>query len=292
MKKATAISIFCGLLVQNYTLADNNVDGNDTIDHLDNYDALFIPGSRAPYTSEEMTHIRNWLMSKTKVLFIGGDSDYSGYFNASASINPLLEFLGSSIRLDAGAIADATNNDGMSYRVLATQPGNGTIGSIVNVGIKQILLHGPTAIYGYMNNAPVDLRNTTIPNVEVLFYYSNTSQPLDQDVSDSEADFYFKHGSVIGNYPAVVVERINSSYLVLAGEALFTDYKNMFGIRGEHGTPLDNYAFVIQLLNYVLKDIKPRTTPTPTNIGNTSVLYTLIGILGVPVYTYLRRYRR
>lgn len=241
--------------IANYTSAGNYVEENDTIENLKNYQALLIPGSRDPYSSDELETIRTWLYEKARVIFIGGDSDYGGFFNASKSINPLLNYIGSNVRLDAGAVADVENNDGMSYRVLATQPGNGSIGSVINTGLKQILLHGPTAIFGYVNDTAVDLRKTEIPNVEILFSYSNISVPLDQDASFTNEDFYFNIPE-IGNYPAVIVEKIQDSYLVLAGEVLFTDYKNMFGSEGEHGSVLDNHEFVVRLLNYLLPKVE------------------------------------
>ena len=256
--------------INNYTSAGNDVFELDNLNNIDQLNALLIPGSRTSYTDEELNAIAQWFHQGHKLLFITADSDYSGIFQSDASLNPLLRFLNSSLRFDSGAVADAIHNDGMSYRVIATQPGNGTIGSQVNIGITQILLHGPTTVFGVIDGQAVDLRNTTIPNVEILFSYSNDSQILDQDVSEVDSDFYFYHTEKQGDYPAVVAEKMNNSYLLLAGECLFTDYKYMFGTTGEHGTPIDNHYFTIRLLNYFYElywksEITTKLTTTTTN---------------------------
>ena len=68
-------------------------------------DALVIFQPGFVYTTQEMIDIWDFLATGNKTLFIGGDSDYGGFFLPTYA-NALLESLGSKIRLDATAISD------------------------------------------------------------------------------------------------------------------------------------------------------------------------------------------
>ncbi|MHA1115794.1 MAG: hypothetical protein ACTSRR_13255 [Candidatus Heimdallarchaeaceae archaeon] len=236
-------------------------------DFLTNFDAdadaLFMSGPDEMYTGAETEKIKEWFSQGGKFLFIGGDSDYGGYFSPAA-INSLLRNLGASIRLDSTSISDETNNDGASYRVAATQPGTGDVAKKVTKGMKAgFILHGPCSIVGYNTSAAVpeylDLRNVTLPSVEILYKYSADAVSGDSDVSGLPTDLYAE-SDITGNYPAVVLETIGNSYLVLAGEAIFTDYKSMydqFTETGEYnGGVTYGQMFVNNLVNYFLGTVQ------------------------------------
>ncbi|UJG44765.1 MAG: hypothetical protein K9W46_06175 [Candidatus Heimdallarchaeum endolithica] len=222
-------------------------------------DALFMSGPDEMYTGEETQKIKDWFNQGGKFLFIGGDSDYGGYFSPVA-INNLLRNLGANIRLDSTSISDETNNDGASYRVAATQPGTGDVATKVTEGMEAgFILHGPCSILGINTTTAVpeylDLRTATLPNVEILYKYSAVAVATDSDVSELPTDLYAE-SETEGNYPAVVLETIGNSYLVLAGEAIFTDYKSMYDQFTETGEYNDGVTygqmFVNNLINYFL----------------------------------------
>ncbi len=82
----------------------------------DSAGALFIPSyTESTYTLDEKNMIRNWMQLGDKLLFIGGDSDYGGYYNPT-EINDLLQFLVAQIYFDRTSIEDPDSNDGSAYR--------------------------------------------------------------------------------------------------------------------------------------------------------------------------------
>ncbi len=247
----------------NLTAASNTVAMLEGDNYLKNFtssaDALFMSGPKYAYNTTETEAIRSWFDQGNKFLFIGGDSDYGGYYSPVA-VNNLLRTLGAHIRLDSTSISDPQNNDGAAYRVAATQLGNGTIGSKVTEGMKAgFILHGPCSILGVNTSDPLvpylDLRTTKLPNVEILASYSAVSVAEDSDGSELPTDLYSTIKTQ-GNYPAVVVETIGNSYIVLAGEAMFTDYKSMYNQITETGTYNNGTTygmmFVNNMINYFL----------------------------------------
>ncbi len=225
-------------------------------------DALFISQPSDNYSTLEMTNIMNFLQSGNKSLFIGGDADFGGY-NATHT-NILLEFLGSKIRLDSSQIIDSVYNDGMDYRVAAMNYSSGIIGTNVSQNcIAGIIMHGACAILGYEDSSTVDLRNNTIEGVEVLLSYSESSTAANIDGSDTEYDIYSKDSvDESGDYPAVVCETLlfdgKKSYIILAGEVIFSDYKRMYDQYTSNGVYNGGIhygqMFVNNLINYFLDD--------------------------------------
>ncbi|MHA1115795.1 MAG: hypothetical protein ACTSRR_13260 [Candidatus Heimdallarchaeaceae archaeon] len=243
------VHITYDLFKTDYLESGNIVDEIENFTNIYDYDMLLIPASRVNYTLDEMNAIKTWFANPDKLLWIAGDSDYAGQFISHKSINPLLEYIDSKLRLDSGAVSDLYSNDGTGYRVIATNPGTGTVAKKVTKGVKRILLHGPTSIYGLENGNFVDLRTQKIEGIEVLFSYNESAEMLDQDYSNTESDFYISIDEK-GNYPAVVYEDFGESHLIVSGEVLFSTYKNMYGEEGEHGSPIQGKLFVNNLLNY------------------------------------------
>ncbi|MHA1868539.1 MAG: hypothetical protein ACTSVB_06380 [Candidatus Heimdallarchaeaceae archaeon] len=276
------VHITYDLFETDYLESGNVVDEIENYTHIDDYDILLIPASKINYTSDEMTIIKTWFANADKLLWIAGDSDYAGQFISHKSINPLLEFLDSKLRLDSGAVSDLYSNDGTGYRVIATNPGTGTIGSVVNEGVERLLLHGPTAVYGMENGDFVDLRTETIEGIEVIFSYNDSAEMLDQDYSNTESDFYTSLDEK-GNYPAVVYEDFGVSHLIVSGEVLFSSYKSMYGEEGEHGSAIQGKLFVNNLLNYFYK-----SKGLPFNFPIFVVSLSLISV----VVFYLKQKRR
>jgi hypothetical protein len=226
-----------------------------------NADALIIAQPQSNYSTLEMTNIMNFLSSGNKTLFIGGDADYGGNYNATYA-NDLLAFLGSKIRLDSSQITDSVYNDGMDYRVAAKDYGGGIIGTNVSTGCNAgIIMHGTCAILGFEDSNLIDLRATAIDGIEILLSFSENSTAGDSDGSDNEYDLYSKDvPEDTGNYPAVACETLllggKKSYIVLTGELIFSDYKKMYDQYTEAGTYNGGIhygqMFVNNMLNYFL----------------------------------------
>ncbi|MCG3226608.1 MAG: hypothetical protein H7645_06800 [Candidatus Heimdallarchaeota archaeon] len=228
-------------------------------------DALFISQPDSGYTVQEMSFILEFLSKGNKTLFIGGDSDYGGYYQPDF-INDLLDFLGSKIRMDSTSIYDDVINDGDNWRIFAVNYGNGTIGDILKQNCDAgISMHAPCAIVGYNDSTVVDLRNNTLEGVEILLSYSVNATSVDTDFSMTEYDLYSKDNLTAlenGNYPAVVCEILNIgeniSYIILAGEVIFAEYKNMYDqytISGIYNGGIHyGQMFIDNLVNYFLSN--------------------------------------
>ncbi len=224
-------------LYLNLSESGNAVVLNDAKFRLDSRaDALFIPDPYTEFTTIEKQMIKDWFDQGDKLLFISGDSDYGGYFQPS-HVNNLLTYLESHVRLDSTAIYDSVYNDDADFRVAAVTYGVTQTALIASEGcMAGIMMHAPCAILGYNDSKYVDLRNTTLPNVEVLLSYSENATSYDSDVSATDTDVYSLDNISAyenGNYPAVVYEKISTSgssdsHLILAGEAIYSDYKNMY----------------------------------------------------------------
>jgi len=253
-------------LIGNLTHAGNEVILCDSFFDLpSDADALFLPDANTEYSSSEQMTIKEWFYSGDKLLFVGADSDYGGYFNPYY-LNNLLHFLDAHVFVDGTSIEDFVENDGAVYRVVATNYGNGSIGLIVNNNCDSgIIMHGPCSILGFDETSLtyVDLRNTTLENVEILLSYSINSSCIDSDDSLSELDLYAYSG-IMGDFPAVVYEEFDftsaeNSHLIVAGECIFSDYKLMYDlfteggyyIRGTHS----GFTFVNNIINHFVKSV-------------------------------------
>ena len=250
----------------NLSLTGNSVILNDEEFQLPLHaDALFIPDPYIEFTSSEKQIIKEWFEQGSKLLFISGDSDYGGYFQPEP-VNNLLTYLDAQIRLDSTSISDTVYNDGADYRVAAVTYGTTPTALTVSEGCEAgCMMHGPCAILGYNDSKYVNLRNTTLPNVEVLLSYSENAIASDADVSSKDTDLYSLDNLTAfenGNYPAVVYEKITTSgssesHLILAGEAIYSDYKFMYEQRTESGVYNGNvqygFKFVNNIINYFVE---------------------------------------
>ena len=242
----------------NLTLAENNVTINtDSIPDLNLTTALFISQPNAYYNTTEKAIIKSFLELGDRTLFIGGDSDYAGYFTPIYA-NDLLIALNSSLRIGADSVSDTVyNDDGAAYRVIAPAYGNGTIANIIKQDCTDgILMHAPTSVLGYNGTDIIDLRYETLENVEVLLHYSEYAVCQDSDVSETIYDFY-EIGDV-GLMPAVVCEKLvfgdNVSYIIVAGEVIFADYKKMYDQITPNGLTHYGQMFCDNIVSFFLEN--------------------------------------
>ncbi len=286
-------------IIANLTYYRNNVYFiNETWSLTDETDILFLTHPNDFFTLEEKQSVKDWFSLGDKLIFGCGDSDHGGYFS-SDPIDDVLEFIDAQIMIDGTSIEDPVFNDGSAYRVAATEYGNSVTAINVSSGCEAgIMLHGPCAILGYNGSNYVDLRKEILPNVEILLSYSNFSISKDTNYSYLEKDLYDGEESYL---PAVVYERIenglnNDSHLVLAGEAIWTHYKNMYDQLTERGTYNGGIhygqLFVNNILNYFID-----TQVEVIIIGTTAVSMGLVEVmisvlcLGVTIIFYFRRKR-
>lgn len=233
-------------IMNNLTEAGNTVILiNETWELPDEVDILFLTQSDDLYTICEKCDIINWYNLGNKLIIASGDSDYGGYFDPTP-INEVLEALGAMLRLDGTSISDSVNNDGASYRAAATEFGYGDdlyddlVFNLTEGMEAGLILHGPCSIVADQGTMIKGLRigedeESVYPlKLEMLLTFSNESYAADSDFSNGELDVY---DNTTGFHPAVVYEYMpNDNHLIVAGEAFYTHYKNMYDQTTEQGT--------------------------------------------------------
>lgn len=291
-------------LMGNLTATGNTVFFiNETWILPDNVSALFLTQPDDVFSLDEKQDIKNWFDLGDKLIFGCGDSDYGGYYN-SVPIDEVMLFLDAQIMIDDTSIEDPVMNDGSAYRAAATEYGTSMTAIAASENCSAgIIVHGPCSILGYNGTNYIDLRSESLTNVEVLVSYSVNSTSIDSDVSEGEKDLY---AGEVGYMPAVVYEKIdvgsgNYSHIVLAGEAIYSNYKFMYDQVTENGAYNGGthygQMFVNNILNYFLDTIvapPPETTPTPSEtLVGVEFLAVVVSLLSIGVFTvYIFRKKR
>lgn len=253
--------------VANYTAAGNNVtvvtqstwNFTKNSAELATFDAVLMSqwgaGNNAfnETTNIQVQSIVSWLNAGDHMLWVAGDSDFAGDWIANRT-NPLLAATGTRFRLDAGAIADSESNDQASYRTVANETGvSSPMTDFVTAGFKVMPFHGPTSVNYWDGSKYWDLRNATLLAGEnILVNSSAAATALDQDTAVGPDDFY-AYSTVSGNYPMLVADTgaVTNSVIVVSGERIFSDYKNMYGDSLEKDQTHHNGSTVVdRLMDY------------------------------------------
>lgn len=262
-------------IIGNLTAAGNTVIYiNETWGIPDDVAVLFLTQSDDNYTTAEKADIKTWFELGDKLLWAAGDSDFSGFFNPY-SINGVLDTLGGIIRLGGCSIEDPDFNDGSAYRTAPNLFGVGDalyddIALAVTAGMEAgIIAHGPCAIIAYNGFDYRDLRygKSVFPIVvNVIMTYNENATAADSDTSDGDLDVY---AGEVGFFPAVVHENFTDigSNLILSGEAIYTNYKFMYGQTTENGVYNNGTHYGMMLVNNILNYfvVEPEPEPTKTN---------------------------
>ena len=233
----------------------------------DNPDVLLLPRTHNIFSAANLSAIEAWFEQGDKMLWVGGESDYGGYYAANNTSNPLLEQISSDLRLDSGSVEDPTSNDAAAYRVVVNETGvSSDMTDYVTEGFNQVVMHGPTAV-AYADNATHwgDLRLVDLDSfdneVNVILETSEGAIALDGDLSLKGSDFYAYADGVNGSYPMLVTQTMpgaadTESLVVVSGESIFTDYKFMNGDTTEKGGEMHNGSVVIaNLITYFFMNI-------------------------------------
>jgi parallel beta-helix repeat protein len=192
---------------------------------------LLIPNSNMFYSTSELNAISTWFSSPgKKLLWIAGDADYLGFYSSDPN-NEILNAVGANLRLAKDTVFDDVYNDGADYRVAVQTPvSGGNLNSVFTMGVNSSIMHGPTSVLGFQGGSIVDLNSTSIPNVEVVMQTSENATSVDHDLSSGTFDYYSSLGK-IGNFPMMAVQNMtNDKYVIASGEAIFTDFREMYNI--------------------------------------------------------------
>jgi hypothetical protein len=255
-------------LKANFERADGNnvtwVDEYDFATQLasDDPDVLLLPRTHNVFSAGNLSAIETWFESGDKFLWIGGESDYAGYYDANNTGNPLLAEISSDLRLDSGSVEDPTSNDAAAYRVVVNSTGvSSDLTDYVTDGFNQLVMHGPTAVAYAVNSTHWgDLRTADLAfsgnEVNIVLNTSAGAIALDGNLGLQNSDYY-AYNNVTGNYPMLVTQTIDDvngakdSMVAVSGESIFTDYKFMNGDTTEKKGEWHNGSVVIaNLISY------------------------------------------
>lgn len=258
-------------IMNNLTEAGNTVILiNDTWELPDEVDILFLTQSDDMFTLCERCDIESWWNLGHKLVIASGDSDFGGGFDVNP-INRILEDFGAILRLDGSSVEDIENNDGSAYRVAATELGYSNnpeydmplIANLTKGMEAGVILHGPCGVAGfnYVTDSYMDLRvtqNVIHYKISMIMTYSDNSTGIDSDVSEEAWDIY---GGVSGYIPAIVYEFMeNDNHVIVAGEAFYTHYKNMYDQTTERGTYNGGVHYGQMLTNNIINWFGPILT--------------------------------
>ncbi len=273
-------------IIGNFTEAGNNAFYiNETWELAKTVDALFLTGSQLNFTNEQ-ADIKKWLEAGEKFIFASSDSDYGGSTDY-APLNDLLDYIGTQIRFASISVEEPVLCDSSAYRAAATVFGDSEIALTLTMGMyKGFITHGPTAIIGYDGTDVVDIRTVAMDNVSVIVSYSANASAADSDTSETPFDYYATVGG--GFYPAVVYEYLveYDSHLILASEAIYSYYKQMYNDETEKGAYNNGLTYGRLFVNNIINHfIKADSGKAPFSFA-----FAIIPLIGLGViYTIVRR---
>ncbi|MFW9794834.1 MAG: hypothetical protein ACFFEE_11055 [Candidatus Thorarchaeota archaeon] len=208
------------------------------------------------FLASEIQAIKDWFDEGDKFLWVGTDSDYSGYAYINYNMSAILESVGSHVYPEPVSVDDPVSNCNASYRVVANRTSNDSFVYPIVEGVSGVLMHGPTLLYGSNNThnpgvgiEPVALESENIANVYPLLYYSNFAHIGDGDLVPP----YAHNDDDTGSFVCATIEThlgaSNSSIAIVSGASPYGDYQPMFTSE-YYGRNLTGDLFVVQAIQY------------------------------------------
>ncbi|TFF95090.1 hypothetical protein EU546_03915 [Candidatus Thorarchaeota archaeon] len=192
-----------------------------------------IYGEDQGYLASEITAIENWFNSGKKFLWIGYDSDYGGVKYVNNNMTAILEAVGSHVYGEPTSVEDPYSNCDASYRVVANQTSTDPFVAPIVSGITDVLMHGPTCVYGSNSDtpgegvSPVDLRDTSIANVTPFLFYGESATIVDADVTYPYAHTDGATGGFVAASIEVGAGDKGTGVIVVSGASPYGDYQPM-----------------------------------------------------------------
>ncbi len=243
-----------------------------------------IYGAENGFTDAEVTAVGSWFNAGHKFLWVGGDSDYGGatYINDNATL--LLEATGSHVYLEPTAIEDPTYSCGSPYRTYTHFVGTDPLVVNVTENVQDILLHGPTALYGSNSSTPgadvnpVKLQDGAIENVYTLLRWGSTAVVVDGDIVDPITIDNGDNGPFVACSLEINAGEAGSGAIIVSGASPYGDYRPMYADT-YYGVPLDGFNFVPQAIDFSIQ----YAIFEPAAAGMDLTLILAIGAIGAVV---------
>ncbi|TET06766.1 MAG: hypothetical protein E3J86_14565 [Candidatus Thorarchaeota archaeon] len=243
-----------------------------------------IYGTTNGFTAAEIDAVDDWFAEGNKFLWVGSDSDYSGYAYINNNASLILEAAGSHVYPEAISISDAYSNCNASYRVVANGTSTDPFVADIVAGVDQVLMHGPTSLYGSSSATAdadvVSLETGSIDNVYPLLYYGASATIGDSDLVPPLANADGDSGEFVAVTIEINAGTAGTGVIVVSGASPYGDYQPMFTTE-YYTVPLEGDAFVKQTIDFGMDYAMNPFTPTGPGLAIDPVL--LMGIVGAVV---------
>jgi len=178
------------------------------------------------YSDDELAAVKSWFDTGEKAIWIAADSDYGTDSLRQATANSALEYIGSSLRMEASSVEDPVSNAGAPYRVLAVSDNVDPEFAHLVSGVDRGLFHGPGVVIGYTGGAYVALETEAPDGVYVIM----TTTEVGLLVDNSEPAPEVHEAGDEGSFPvmALEVDYDTGNIVIATGEAPFGQYMGLY----------------------------------------------------------------
>ncbi|MFW9847733.1 MAG: hypothetical protein ACFFF4_01250 [Candidatus Thorarchaeota archaeon] len=247
------------------------------------------------FSEYEINVIADWFNGGRKFLWVGSDNDFLGTaINDNMSL--ILESVSSHVYPENLQVDDLvyTCEPGFGYRMYTPLVGNDSYIENIVDGVENVLMHGPTILYGSdaINPAPglnpVSLETDTIQNVFPLLYYSSVSYIL----TALDPNLYAHEVGEIGPFVACTLEmdagESGKGVLIVSGASPYGDYAPMYQESYYSADGLDGHIFVKQAIQFGIE--KALEYPGPFSFPMELVIMAGIALLGIASCVLAKRF--
>lgn len=182
--------------------------------------------SSMDYSDDELAVVKSWFDEGEKTIWIAADSDYGTDSLRQPTANSALEYIGSSLRIEASSVEDPVSNGGAPYRVLAVSDNVDPEFAHLVSGVERGLFHGPGIVVGYVGESYVALEDTSIPGVSIIMTTTEVGMVADSTEPSPEVHEAGDEGS----FPvmALEVDYDTGNIVIATGEAPFGQYMGLY----------------------------------------------------------------
>jgi len=185
---------------------------------------MVLGDSSQVYSADELSAVDSWFTGG-KTIYVAADSDYGTDHLRQYQANAVLEKLGSKIRIDDASVEDATSNGGAPYRVLGISDNVASEFEYLVTGVDRGLFHGPAVVVGYDGGSYVDLSEDSVDGLYVIMTTSADGIVVD----NNEPVPNVMVAGTEGEFPVMVLEKMDGNTIIAAGDAPFGQYMGLYG---------------------------------------------------------------
>ncbi|MGD2201529.1 MAG: TIGR04279 domain-containing protein [Candidatus Bathyarchaeota archaeon] len=204
------------------------VYGDITVSDIEDASMLIMVMSDAwlEYTEAELRTIKNWYDEGGKSIWVASDSDFGSDALRQHEANIVLEYIGSSLRIESASTEDPVSNGYAPYRVLGVSDHVAPEFQFLVSGVDRALFHGPGTIIGYKDGHYVALEDGELENAYVIMTTSIYGVVLDR--TDPAPEVH--QAGEKGPYPvmAIEIDDEKSNVIIATGDAPFGHYIGMY----------------------------------------------------------------